>query len=220
MRLRRWAARAAGVARLPVSALVLFGASLQVDCSATSTERVGGASGASAGVAAQNGGASGGGDGGASASGGGGNGVTGGSAGFAGSGGVAGAPPDPVELVTQIGGGKDAFIVLADGDPVPVIMGVQGGYHIWTSVRIHDPTLKVVAVSLTSRFEDTGALVGQPSKEAAVFDDAGDGWRVNLGMRSFIDAPAPVKGKRVTLRVEFAAADGRYGSDERTIVPQ
>lgn len=198
---------------------MLLGATLQVDCSPTDTER-GGAGGAPAAIPAQSGGASGGVDAGESGGGGGGNGVTGGSAGFVGSGGVAGAPPVPVELVTEIGGGKDGFVVLADGDPVPVIMGVQGGYHIWTSVRVHDPTLKVVAVSLTSRFEDTGALVGQPSKEAAVFDDSGDGWRVNLGMRSFIDAPAPVKGKRVTLRVEFVAPDGRYGSDERTIVPQ
>ena len=198
---------------------VLVAAALLVSCSGGETEIVGGSGGARGIIASQAGGGQGG-TAGDSGVGGGGNGGAADSGGSSGSAGISGAPPVPIEIVTELGGGKDGFVPLADGDPVPVIMGPQGGYHIWTSVRIHDPTLKVVAVSLTSRFEDTGALVGQPSKEAAVFEDAGDGWWVNVGMRSFIDSPAPVKGKRVTLRVEFAAKDGRYGSDQRTIVPQ
>ena len=154
---------------LRVSALVA--AALIAACSSSTAGGVGSAGGASGAVTAQAGGGQGGinaGDG-AGAGGGGGTGPAGGNLGASGSVGVAGAPPVPVQLVAEIGGGKDAFVPLADGDSVPVIMGVQGGYHIWTAVRIHDPTLKVVAVSLTSRFEDTGALVGQPSKEAAVF---------------------------------------------------
>jgi hypothetical protein len=41
--------------------------------------------------------------------------------------------PGPPEL--ELGTGFDQFVAVADGDAVQIIHGLQGGYHIWGSVR-------------------------------------------------------------------------------------
>jgi hypothetical protein len=66
--------------------------------------------------------------------------------------------PGPPEL--ELGTGFADFVPVADGDAVPIIHGLQGGYHIWGSLRARylDPT------ALRLRF--TVTLAGASSFEA------------------------------------------------------
>ncbi len=132
---------------------------------------------------------------------------------------LAPVPSTPATLDIEVGGGATDFIPLTDGDPVDIIHGSQGGYHIWTSVRIHDTSVEEGTVNLSARFESDGARVGSPSGWAAS-PVLVDGARVQSGMRDFVDAPSAAAGKRIVLRAEVVTSDGRHGAGERVVVPR
>ena len=46
---------------------------------------------------------------------------------------VAGCYPGPSEIV--LGHGYERFTAIGDGDELPIVMGIQGGYHVWGEVR-------------------------------------------------------------------------------------
>jgi hypothetical protein len=136
-------------------------------------------------------------------------------------GGLAGFPDGPETLQVEAGTGVTSFEPLTDGEAVDVIHGMQGGYHIWTAVRVHDSAVTDVQVNVTSHFEQGGASAGEPSRITTTLDaPAPDGARDHAGMRDFIDSPLAVQGQRVVLRVEVIANDGRHGTSERTVVPR
>jgi hypothetical protein len=126
--------------------------------------------------------------------------------------------PDTVPTLTvDVGTGAVEYEPLADGDPVDLIFGPQGGWHIWTGVNVHDATVESVRMNLYSRFED-GALAGDPSSVAAALEPVKDGGRSHASMRNFIRDGALTRGKRLLLRVEVIAGDGRHGAGERRVV--
>jgi hypothetical protein len=127
-------------------------------------------------------------------------------------------PNTPASIDLEIGSGAVDYVALADGDAVDLIHGSQGGYHIWTAIRVRDLTVQEGAVNVSSRFEDGSGPAGLPSGWAArlvVTDGAG----IQAGMRNGIDDPGAVNGKRIILRAELVARDGRHGAAERVVVP-
>lgn len=128
-------------------------------------------------------------------------------------------PDTPATLGVEVGSGQTEFVPLTDGDLVDVIYGSQGGYHLWTSVRLSDPTIQEGTINVSARFEAGGAPAGLPSGWAAM-PSLVDGAREQLGMRNAIDQPSAVVGKRIILRAEVVTRDGRHGSGEHVVVPR
>jgi hypothetical protein len=120
-------------------------------------------------------------------------------------------------LSVEIGTGVVRYEPLSDGPAVDVISGRQGGYHVWTSVRIRDLDLDHVRIDLSTRFEDDGKLAGPTSAVSAPLE-AVDGAHEHAGMTSFIDDPTAVRGRRLLLRAEVTSDDGRRGADQRVVV--
>ena len=123
------------------------------------------------------------------------------------------------QLRVELGTGVETYEPLADGALVDVVLGPQGGFHVWTSVRVHDPTLVVARIDLSARFADDGRPAGPPSSVTAPLVLVGTACE-HTGMTSFIADPARVRGQRVVLHVEVLVPDGRRGSAERTVIPR
>ena len=125
------------------------------------------------------------------------------------------AAPLPVELGT----GALFFEPLVDGTTVPIIMGPQGGYHVWAAIRVGDGALDQVTVDLRGSFEDDGSPVGMSSRFAVVLLPSG-AVREAAGLRQFIEDPAVAHGRRIAIHIDLEAADGRRGADDMVVVAE
>jgi hypothetical protein len=124
-------------------------------------------------------------------------------------------PQTPSTLTIDVGTGTEAFVEQRDGDPVSLAHGVQGGFHIWTAVRVRDATVADVQMNLSAHFED-GSPAG-PTSRVAVKLEADGAARSVAGQRVFVSDGASVAGKRVVLRAEVVASDQRHGAGEQVV---
>lgn len=125
-------------------------------------------------------------------------------------------PNTPETLTVDVGGGMLDYEELADGQDVDLVYGAQGGFHVWTSVRVHDGTVSEAQINLLSRYED-GAPAGPASRVATSLGAAPGGNRVVFGLRNFIDDAVRAPGKRIILRVEVVTEDQRHGAGEKIV---
>ena len=129
------------------------------------------------------------------------------------------ANPDAGMLPVEVGTGFSTFEAVTDGEPVDVTAGPQGGFHIWTAVVVKDAQLDSVQIALSARFADDESLAGRPSRVAVPLVPL-NGMREHAGMTNFVNDPGAVRGKRIVLRAEVTAADGRAGTAECIVVPR
>lgn len=125
-------------------------------------------------------------------------------------------PSTPPTLAVEVGTGDTSFRPLVDGGEVMLVYGSQGGFHVWTSVRVHDPSLIEAHVNLSARHED-GSAAGPPSSAAVRLVAGPDKTADATGMRNFI-AAKEVAGTFLILRAEVVGTDGRHGASERRVV--
>lgn len=130
---------------------------------------------------------------------------------------LAEVPATPSSLVVEVGTGTKGFVAVADGGPVDLTYGPQGGFHIWTSIRVRDVVATGVQVNLSARLAD-GSLVGPPSRTATNLDAEPDGSATAGGLRNYVENASELRGKRVTLEAEVVAADKRHGAGRVTVV--
>jgi hypothetical protein len=123
-------------------------------------------------------------------------------------------------LAVEVGTGVAAFQPLADGDLVDIAAGPQGGFHIWTAARVEALGGDRAQLRLSARNAQTDALVGPPSEVAAVMTQGTGNASEKSGLTNFVDDPESIRGVSVVLRVEVLAPDGRWGFDERVVVPR
>ena len=124
-------------------------------------------------------------------------------------------PDTPSTLIVDVGTGTGGFVELADGDAASIVRGPQGGFHIWTAIRVHDATVGEVQMNLSARFED-GSPAGETSRVAVRLQADGE-TRSVAGQRIFIGDANAVAGKRAVLRAEVVASDQRHGAGERVV---
>lgn len=129
---------------------------------------------------------------------------------------VVAVPSTPETLVVEVGTGEFDFQELAPGDPVRLVYGAQGGYHMWTAIRVHDAALRDVRVNLSSRFED-GTPGGKASGVAVPLVVGPGATASATGLRNFIDDAVAARNKKLVLRVEVVAEDQRHGSAEKLV---
>lgn len=125
-------------------------------------------------------------------------------------------PSTPPTLHVDLGTGIAEFVELAEGEPVELVYGPQGGFHVWTAIRVHDDAIPEVQVNLTARLEN-GAPAGPPSSALTALSPSADGARSAAGLRNLIASAESVRGKRFILRVEVIARDERHGSAEKVV---
>lgn len=131
---------------------------------------------------------------------------------------LAPVPATPNSFEVEVGTGNIDFKPIANGAEVELVHGSQGGWHIWTSFRLRNVVaLKDVRINLYARFED-GSDAGAPSAVAMLLSDPVDGEQTYSGMRDFINDGNQARGRRIILRVEVVAGDGRHGAGERIVV--
>lgn len=130
---------------------------------------------------------------------------------------LASVPNTPSSLQVEVGTGAVTFTPLAENDPVELTYGPQGGFHIWTAVRIKSTRATSAQVNLRAVLDD-GTLAGPPSRAAARLEVQADGTSVAVGLRNFIENTAEKKGHHLTLKAEVIASDQTHGAGERTVL--
>lgn len=130
---------------------------------------------------------------------------------------LAEVPSTAPSLVVEVGTGTKSFVAVEDGGLVELTYGPQGGFHIWTAIRVRGATASGVQVNLRARLAD-GSFVGPASRSATTLDVQPDGSATAGGLRNYVENASELRGKRVTLEAEVVAADARHGAGRTTVV--
>jgi hypothetical protein len=133
------------------------------------------------------------------------------------------APIEDTNVV--IGGASDDGTAVVDWHAglftPPILMGPQGGQHIWVSVRAgHGFHAKSMRFTIDMTDLDTGEVVKPGTiPVTATMSDVGDALQVT-NLRGYVKEPCKIKGHRVHIRVGLEDLMGLTGSDEVDIKPQ
>lgn len=128
------------------------------------------------------------------------------------------ATVDPTGWV-QIGTGVRRFESLEPGQEVPIIAGIQGGFHVWGGFRGGDFDDTEVRIRFTLELQGT-VLARADYYEFSLprDDDVFDYAAVSVVYDSNDDVE-PTAGRTMTLTVIVEAADGQVLTDSIDIVP-
>lgn len=114
------------------------------------------------------------------------------------------ASPDAVAAGPRVvlGTGREAFEALASGASVPLIKGIQGGFHVWTSFLAYGFDTDVMRMELVTRWDglDESALdVAGNVRVSPTTDAAGAPALVSLGWPAGIFNPVCAHGRQLAL---------------------
>jgi hypothetical protein len=118
-----------------------------------------------------------------------------------------------------LGTGREAFEALGSDATVPLIKGIQGGFHVWTSFFAYGFDTDVLRMELTTRWDELDGSVLEMAGNVAVkpaTDVAGKPALSSLGWPASIFNPACANGRRlgIDLTVRDSGA-GLSASDSR-----
>ncbi|MSP59975.1 MAG: hypothetical protein EXR72_06475 [Myxococcales bacterium] len=126
--------------------------------------------------------------------------------------------PGPPEVT--LGTGVTTFVPVGEGADVPIIMGIQGGYHIWGSVRARYMEPQQIHLLFTLTFpggekpfsirHDTVDLTG--TRDGL---DPGE----HIGSAVFLPDVVSVRGQPCLWRLEVTDTEKRTAKVERMIHP-
>jgi hypothetical protein len=119
-----------------------------------------------------------------------------------------------------LGTGREAFEALGSDGTVPLIKGIQGGFHVWTSFLAYGFDTDVLRMELTTRWDELDESVLEMAGNVRVkpaTDAAGMPALLSLGWPASIFNPACANGRRlgIDLTVRDTAA-GLSASDHRS----
>lgn len=123
----------------------------------------------------------------------------------------------------ELGTGFRTFEPLEPGQQVPIIMGIQGGYHVWGGIR--GGGFDDSDVRLRFQLDLDGATIARADyAEFGLPPDRRDpSLRAYPGVAVIYDdndRVQPTSGRTMTLRVEVRSnADGQVMTDETEVVP-
>jgi hypothetical protein len=119
--------------------------------------------------------------------------------------------------IVEIGTGVTAFESLEERQPIPLVPGAQGGFHLWIAVRAQGFDPKEVSVDVVSYpleaerpRQTTHHLLDLPAQ---------DGWLVRSGLVQVLSLPECYQDREVVVSVEATDSAGRSAHDERVVVP-
>lgn len=132
----------------------------------------------------------------------------------------AGPPEDGGSPRLEVGTGESTFVALNDGDPVELVHGPQGGYHVLVAVRA---TSLAATVGYAYEVRDEADAVVLTMPGAYVLDASrvvrtSTGW-IRSGDRGIFQTvmPAEIIGRTLHLHATVTASDGTSYTDTHTI---
>lgn len=134
-------------------------------------------------------------------------------------------PPEPTEAQVVLGTGEWMFEQLEDGQEVELVLGSQGGWHVWASVRAQGLEPDNVLFRIES--EVVGMDVDPSISEIYIdLEDMPEGAADTttmthqfLGWPHMQASPECVHGNDIRIRVILTDEAGNTVMDERTITP-
>ena len=133
------------------------------------------------------------------------------------------APDLTVEPSVRLGSGEVEFVPLSDGaQEVDLVNGIQGGWHVWGSVRVAGLDWTDVRLDF-SLSAPGGELVSAPSRTQAELscctEDDCDGVGELVGFPVLVDEPVIAQGRNLTLAVVVTDPEGRTATADRAVIP-
>jgi hypothetical protein len=126
--------------------------------------------------------------------------------------------PAPGGASVVLGTGREKFEALDSEGSVPLIKGIQGGFHVWTSFLAYGFTPDVLEMNLTTRWDMIDESVLEMHGTVAVkpvTDATGNMAYAMLGWPASIFNPACSNGQGVQLDLTITDMDGHSASDSR-----
>jgi hypothetical protein len=125
----------------------------------------------------------------------------------------------PNEASLELGTGTARFVPLADGDEVAMVRGVQGGWHLWVSVRADGLETNLASLEIAHQPADESEPE-QVTRSGVTFDppDA-QGRLVTLGWQAILANPSCSVGRLHRIRVTVTTASGKRLTAEREVIP-
>jgi hypothetical protein len=117
-----------------------------------------------------------------------------------------------------IGTGARVFEPLADGAHVPLIAGIQGAYHVWTSVLSYGFDADVLFMRLSCHWADTPSPDGELRLRVAArptLDADAVPARLTVGWPSLVQDPLCDDGRALSIDVTMTDDLGHTASDSR-----
>ncbi len=125
----------------------------------------------------------------------------------------------------DLGTGEVEFEVLADGDSVPLVSGLQGGRHVWGSVRVVGIDWREIDMLFSIEdgagelLTDTTRVVQELQQCDTSAAGCADGMGEMVGITILVDNEdaGSIANQSVVLRVEASDVAGRTASSTRGV---
>lgn len=117
-----------------------------------------------------------------------------------------------------LGSGREAFEPLESGGDVPLIKGIQGGYHVWASFLAYGFDNDVLRMELSTRWGERDESVLDMSGSVGVkpaSDASGVPALVMLGWPALVYEPGCSNGEAIEIDLTVRDASGRSAGDSR-----
>ena len=117
-----------------------------------------------------------------------------------------------------LGTGREAFEEVAADGHVSLIMGLQGGYHVWTSFLVYELEAEVVRMELSTRWDGVEGSQEQNAGNVSLrpmVDGAGNSALASLGWPMSIYNPTCADGQRLMLDLRVIDDSGLALTDSR-----
>lgn len=130
--------------------------------------------------------------------------------------GLVAAPDGGLESPLEVGTGTQSFEPLTEGQPLVIIAGPQGGWHLWASVRVK-PALDPTRINLKVKVKLAGAELTSTDYRVTLVKNGP--WLEWYAMTALVPTPETVRGKPTTVEVIATDSAGRTATDARTVIP-
>lgn len=116
-----------------------------------------------------------------------------------------------------LGTGRLAFEPLDSGASVPLIAGIQGGYHVWVSFLAYGFETEILNMALATRLDDRVESFPAPVRVSAKpgTDSAGAPAGVMLGWPAVLVDARCSNGREIEVDLDVTDSNGRSASDVR-----
>ncbi len=101
----------------------------------------------------------------------------------------------------------------------PMLRGMQGGQHVWFSVKARNVSPKKLRMAVTLIIDETAKAVIPGRVEYTSTPPEVDGWYLYQRARAYVKCPCQVVGKKLRVQLEVTDLYGRAASDEVWIEP-
>lgn len=131
---------------------------------------------------------------------------------------AAGCASPPGVASVELGTGSWRFEEMVDGQEVELIRGVQGGWHMWVSVRARDVGVERALLRIETQVADESRPAQENDFEISLGRMDDEGQQVFLGWPEIIAHSGCLVGEMLRVRIVLTTPDGMELTDERYII--